>query len=177
MPFNRRWRRPTFSEIKVTDSFWSTRQQTLVRTTLPTQFSQLESTGRIKNFRRVIKGEHGKFEGFWFNDSDVYKWLEALSYGLAIEDSAELRSNADTAIDLIGRAQRTDGYLNTYIQYEKPDMAWKNLSMMHEMYCGGHLLEAAAAWHDALGDDRLLKIAVKFADHVMSIYGPDRRLG
>jgi len=177
MPFNRRWRRPTFSEIKVTDSFWSTRQQTLVRTTLPTQFSQLESTGRLENFRRVIAGEQGKFSGFWFNDSDVYKWLEAVAYGLAIEDSAELRANADIAIDLIARTQRPDGYLNTYIQYEKPDMAWKNLSMMHEMYCGGHLLEAAAAWHDALGDDRLLKIAVKFADHVMSIFGPDRRLG
>lgn len=177
MPFNRRWRRPTFSEIKVTDSFWSTRQRTVVEVTLPTQFDLLESTGRLENFRRVTRGETGKFEGFWFNDSDVYKWLEAVAYGLALYPSPALKKMADEAIAVIATAQMPDGYINTFLQYEKPDLRWANLSMMHEMYCGGHLLEAAAAWHDALGDDRLLAVAVKFADHVMSVFGPNLRKG
>lgn len=149
----------------------------MCETTLPTQFRQLEDTGRLENFRRAATGDTGKYTGFIFNDSDVYKWLEAVAYALVVEDKADLRKMADGVIEAIAAAQLEDGYLNTYFQLTGIENRWRNLHTMHEMYCAGHLIEAAVAFAENHQDERLLRVAIRFADHILSIFGPDGRLG
>ncbi|RYG65862.1 glycoside hydrolase family 127 protein, partial [bacterium] len=115
--------------------------------------------------------------GFVFDDSDVYKWAEACAYALATTKNDALRKLLDEAIELVVSAQRPDGYLDTYIQLDHPDDAWRNLNALHEMYCAGHLIEAGVALSENLGDRRLLDVSIRFADHIMSVFGPEGRLG
>ena len=112
---------------------------------------------------------------FPFLDSDVYKWLEAAGWELGRDESAELRRSADHAIDLIARAQRPDGYLNSFVQVLAPDQAYADLRWGHELYCVGHLIQAAVAWKRALDDDRLLEVAVRAAESVERELGPEGR--
>jgi DUF1680 family protein len=166
------------ADIRLTDPFWTQWQNTLVDTTLPAIYRQLDETGRIGNFRRAAKLEEGGFAGkFWFDDSDVYKYLEAAAYGLAIKRGATVRKQADDTISLVLAAQEPDGYLNTFFQLKHPDLKFRNLHTMHEMYCGGHLIEAGVAFYESLGERKLLECAVKFADHLLSIFGPGKRQG
>jgi DUF1680 family protein len=165
------------NHLKLTDAFWAPRQAQLVEVTLPHQWEQLEATGRLENFRRVIRKEQGKFEGYYFNDSDVYKWLEAMAYALTFQRSPELEAKAEQAIKLIGEAQEPDGYVNTFFQYSHPEEKWLSLSAMHEMYCGGHMIEAAVAWSEHHGNTEFLKIAVKWADLLVATFGTDKRQG
>ena len=165
------------SEIKITDKFWSRWQQTLIDVTLPTQYQQLLETGRLANFERAAGKKDGDFEGLWFNDSDAYKFAEACAYALAIRDDAQVRECFNSVVTLIEGAQQSDGYLNTFFQVRHPNYKWRNLNMMHEMYCGGHLIETGVAAFECLGDRRLLDVSIRFADHVMSVFGPDKRLG
>lgn len=165
------------SDIKITDPFWSRYHRELLDKGLLAQHDQLVKTDRLKNFQRVAKGETGGFEGFRFNDSDVYKWIEAVAYNLHHGESPALKKAMDDAIDIIAAAQQPDGYLNTYFQLNEPNMKWRNLHSMHEMYCAGHLIEAAVAVFISTGDRRLLDVGIKFADHIASIFGPDKRNG
>lgn len=164
-------------QVRLTDPFWSRWQRVLVETTLPAEYEHIVSTGRLANFRRAAGKAEGSHEGLYFNDSDVYKWLEASAYGLATHDSPRVRAQVDEAIQAVTEAQEPDGYLNTFFQLRHPNLKWRNLSMKHEMYCGGHLLEAGVALYEALGDRRLLDVSVRFADHLMAQFGPDKRRG
>jgi DUF1680 family protein len=165
------------SQIQVIDPFWSRYQRALVELGLPAQFRQIVETGRLRNFERAAAGERGNFDGYRFNDSDVYKWIEACAYVLAKYPSESLRKDVFHAIDLIAQAQMPDGYLNTYFQLMHPDMRWRNLIAMHEMYCAGHLIEAGVAVLECMGDRKLLEVGIKFADHIASIFGPGKRRG
>jgi uncharacterized protein len=161
--------------IKLEDGFWAPWHKKLVDVTLPTQFAEMEKTSRIENFRRVIAGEQSGQFGFIFDDSDVYKWLEACAY---ITPSAALQAQIDLTIDLIERAQDSSGYLFTYYQLQPdPERRWRNLGSNHEMYCAGHLIEAAVAFAENTNDRRLLAVAKKFADHILSIFGEGKRKG
>lgn len=164
-------------QIRLTDPFWSRWQKQLVDVTLPKQFEKIVETGRLANFEIAAGQKEGKFEGLWFNDSDVYKWLEACAYALVNYDNADLRKQVDQAITAIEKAQDPSGYINTFFQIGHPELKWRNLHMMHEMYCGGHMLEGAVALHECLGDRRLLDVSIRFVDHVMSVFGPDKRRG
>jgi uncharacterized protein len=141
------------------------------------QYRQIVDTGRIANLERAAKGESGGFEGYRFNDSDVYKWLEAAAYALLHGESAELRQAIDTSVRAVQAAQLDNGYLNSYMQLEHPNLVWRNLNAMHEMYCAGHLIEAGVALQECLDDQRLLDVAIKFADHIADTFGPDKRHG
>jgi DUF1680 family protein len=149
----------------------------LVEKGLPAQFAQLEATDRLGNLRRCATNELGSQTGFWFNDSDVYKWLEACAYALAHHSSKPLKDQVDTAIEVVLAAQLPSGYINSYIQLNHPEMAFRNLGTAHEMYCGGHLIEAGVALFECLGDRRILDAGTKFVKHLMSIFGPDKRVG
>ncbi|MEQ1823880.1 MAG: beta-L-arabinofuranosidase domain-containing protein [Fimbriimonadaceae bacterium] len=169
------------SQINVTDPFWAEWQRKLVLVTLDQQLEQLEVTGRLSNFERVAKGEKGGFEGYRFNDSDVYKWLEAASYGLLIfpkhKGSPRWPAALDRIIKSLEDAQMEDGYLNTYFQLGNIEQRWKNLNAMHEMYCGGHLIEAGVAHFECTGKESLLNVAIKWAEHLRSQFGPEARPG
>jgi len=174
---NARLRPVAVNEVRLTDRFWAPRLQTLREVTLLTQYDLMEQTGRIDNFRRAAGKIKKDFEGIYFNDSDVYKWIEAVAWAVAYEPDERLSALADVVIAEIGQAQREDGYLNTYFTFERAGERWTNLEAMHEMYLAGHLFQAAVAHHRATGRRDLLHIACRFADHIASVFGPGLRHG
>ncbi|MBN1513250.1 MAG: glycoside hydrolase family 127 protein [Phycisphaerae bacterium] len=165
-----------FGAVEVTDEFWAPRMKINRERTIPHNFRMCEETGRVNNLRRAGGLLEGKeFEGFRFNDSDVYKVLEGACYELARKPDAALQKQVDDLIAVITAAQQPDGYLNSHYTLTQPDARWTNVKDAHEMYCGGHLIEAAVAHYQATGKRTLLDVAVRFADHVASLFGPDKR--
>ena len=163
--------------VRMTDEFWAARLRQMREVTLPSQYELMEETGRIDNFRRASGKIKGEFKGIYFNDSDVYKWIEGCAYSLAYERAPKIEEMADKVIDEIAAAQREDGYLNTFYTFEKGEERWSNLRDMHELYCAGHLFHAAVAYHRATGRRKLLDVAIRFADHIYETFGPDKRPG
>jgi len=163
--------------VKLKDDFWAPRVKTLVKVTLPTQYELLEETGRLDNFRRAAGKVRTDFKGFFFNDSDVYKWVEAASYVLAFNRDSRIEKMVNSVIEEISDAQDDDGYLNTYFVFERKAERWTNLRDMHELYCAGHLIQAAIAHHRATGERMFLDVAVKFARHITGVFGPGKMLG
>jgi len=164
-----------FQDVKIADSFWSPRLKINRMVTVEANLRQCEVTGRIKNFAVAARPESGRFQGPLYNDSDVYKVLEGIAYVLAEKRDKDLEQRADAVIDTIAGAQQSDGYLNTYFTLVKPKERWKNEQHNHELYCAGHLFEAAVAYHQATGKRKLLDVACKFADCIDSVFGPGRR--
>lgn len=168
------------SVVQLSDSFWES-VQTLIRTVvLPYQWEVLndrvdgaELSHCIRNFRITAGELTGNHQGVVFQDSDVYKWLEAVAYGLTIRRDAQLEACADEAISIIGRAQGEDGYLNTYYTIRAPQERFLNLTEGHELYCAGHLFEAAVAYFEATGKKELLTIAIRFAECLVRHFQPD----
>lgn len=176
-PKHLRLRAVPFTEVKVEDTFWAPRLETNRTRSLPHNFKWCQQTGRISNFAKAAGLLPGKFEGIYFNDSDVYKVLEGASYSLAYRRDPELEKTVDEVIAQIAAAQRPDGYLNTYFTLAEPDKRWTDLAAKHEMYCAGHLLEAAVAHYRATGKKTLLDVAIRLADHIDGIFGPGKRPG
>jgi uncharacterized protein len=158
--------------VSLDDAFWAPRRSLLREVTLPAQFKLIEETGRLDNFRRVAGKVDKPFQGYFFNDSDVYKWIEAAAWTLATDSEPGLTQMVDTAIDEIAAAQQPDGYLNTYYALERAGERWSNLKDMHELYCAGHLFQGAVAHFRATGSDRLIKVARRLADNICSVFGP-----
>jgi hypothetical protein len=122
------------------------------------------ATRCIDNFR-IAAGEGDGFrEGWFFADSDAYKWLDAASRVVATHPSAELTERIEALITLLGAASAKDGYLFTYNQLHFPEVRWANLQIEHELYCHGHLVEAAVSHYQATGQRHLLAIAERVAD-------------
>ncbi len=114
-----------------------------------------------------------KFYGFVFQDSDFYKWVEAVAYSLTQHPDPELEKRADDAIDIVCAAQQEDGYLDTYYIINGKDKIFSNLRDHHELYCFGHLTEGAVAYYQATGKDKLLHAAKRFADYIDNYFGPE----
>ena len=158
--------------VDLADDFWEPRRRINREVTLPSQYRHLEDTGRLDNFRRASGKIGGGYQGIYFNDSDVYKWLEAAAWTLAEGSDSELERMVDAAITEIEDAQRPDGYLNTYFTFERAAQRWTDFDL-HEMYCAGHLFQAAVAHFRATGSERLLDVATRFADHICDTFGPE----
>ena len=159
--------------VKVADDFWSPRQAMIADVVIPYMEKILrdevpgaEKSHAVGNFRMAAGEEPGEFYGMVFQDSDVAKWLEAAAYSLALKPDDALSARVDDMVALIGRCQQDDGYLNTYFTVREPENRWKNLLECHELYCAGHLMEAAAALYEAVGKDALLGICTRLADHI-----------
>jgi DUF1680 family protein len=163
--------RPAGAELG--DGFWHTRREVNARTSIPQGPGLLESAGNLHNLRLAAGTAEGEFEGAYpFVDTDVYKWLEAAAWQLAQEPSAELESDVDRIVSLVAAAQQPDGYLNTWFQLVKGGERYQDLRWGHELYCAGHLIQAAVAHHRATGRDELLDVARRFADHIDTVFGP-----
>ncbi len=117
--------------------------------------------------------EEDKFYGFVFQDSDFYKWIEAVGYSLTQHPDPKLEQIADGAIDIVCAAQQEDGYLDTYYILNGKDRIFTDLRDHHELYCLGHLLEGAVAYYQATGKDKLLNTARRYADYVADFFGPE----
>jgi len=151
-------------QVRIDDSFWSPRLEVNATRAIFHQWEQLEATRCIDNFRIVVGASDGFREGWYFADSDAYKWLDAASRILALHPDPKLVSLTDSLISLLTRAQTDDGYIFTYNQIHFPNQRWVNLQIEHELYCHGHLIEAGVSHYEATGRRDLLDICIKAAD-------------
>lgn len=163
-------------DFKISDPFFGRYEKLVREVVIPYQEKALrdeipdaEKSHAIENFRQAAQllktGKcGGEFYGMVFQDSDVAKWLEAAAYSLALSPDGELERRCDEIIDLIGEAQQADGYLNTYFTVKSPEYRWTNLQEGHELYCAGHMMEAAVAYARSTGKTKLLEIMCRVAD-------------
>ena len=117
--------------------------------------------------------DENSFHGWVFQDSDFYKWIEAVGYSLSNHPDEELKRKAEEIIDLICAAQLENGYINTYYTINNPEMAFTNIRDFHELYCFGHLTEGAIAYYNATGNRKLLDAACRYADLICETFGED----
>lgn len=162
--------------VTLDGGLWARRQAVNRGSALPHGLRMLETAGNLENLRIAAGRSTGRYRGPVFMDSDVYKWLEAAAYEIARAPSDALGAAMEPIIDLIGAAQGDDGYVNSHYQVAEPDRRWTDFAHGHELYCAGHLFQAAVAHRRATGDDRLLRVATRFADHIVTVFGPGRRV-
>ncbi|HSV86688.1 MAG TPA: beta-L-arabinofuranosidase domain-containing protein [Levilinea sp.] len=163
-----------YRAVHINDGFWAKRQKTNRQASLKHGYVMLEKAGNFNNLRIAAGWSTGRHAGRNFSDESVYKWLEALGWELGVNPDEELQRMADEIIQVVCAVQQPDGYLNSYYQTAEPEMKWKDLDFGHELYCAGHLFQAATAFYRALGDDRLLQASLRFVDHIQSVFGPGK---
>ncbi|MEN6561487.1 MAG: glycoside hydrolase family 127 protein [Acidobacteriota bacterium] len=176
-----------FTDVHLTDAFWAPRLEINRTVTIPHIFKMCEETGRVRNFELAAAALAGAKGGqyrssFPFDDSDVYKIIEAASYALATHADPALAKYVDGLVAKIAAAQEPDGYLYAARTIGGPPPQpwvgrerWSYLYMSHELYDLGHLYEAAAAHYQATGRKNLLDVAVKSANLVAREFGPGKR--
>ncbi len=156
--------------VDVTDAFWAPRIETNRAVTLPLEYDHCKRTGRLAAFKLKWRpGEPDPPHIFW--DSDVAKWLEAAAYALASRPDRRLRRRVNALVADIAAAQQPDGYLNTHFTVVEPEKRWTNLRDWHELYCAGHVIEAAVAHYEATGERTLIDAACRLADYIGSVFG------
>ena len=161
---------PELKSVLLKDSVMAPRQKNCYAATIPQCIKQTIDTGRIQAFALNWKeGMPKKPHIFW--DSDVAKVLEGMAYALALNPDPALEKIYDEWVDLICSAQQPDGYLNVYFTVVKPEDRFKHLSYAHELYCAGHLIEAAVAGYQSLGKTKLLDCLCRYADYLCSVFG------
>jgi uncharacterized protein len=167
--------------IEITDNIWSYYMKLTKDVVIPYQWEALNDriedaapSGVINNLKIAAGEKKGEFVGMVFQDSDIGKWLEAVAYSLQWNPNKELEAIADDVIELLSRAQGKDGYLNTYFTVKEPGKRWTNLWECHELYCFGHLAEAAVAYYEATNKSKFLDIICKYADYIYTIFGEEQ---
>ncbi|MCQ2118586.1 MAG: glycoside hydrolase family 127 protein [Bacteroidales bacterium] len=162
-----------FSDVTIQDDFWTPMLDKVKDVTLGVCIDQIENqTGRIRNFENAAKGE-GRHSGIFFDDSDVYKALEGMAYSLKNNPDPVLEAKCDEWIDKFAAAQQPDGYINTFYTLTGLENRWKDMDK-HEMYCAGHMLEAAIAYYDVTGKSKFLDVAEGMVAHMMDKFGPGK---
>jgi DUF1680 family protein len=164
------------NQTKILPGYWHDRLAVNAETAIFHQWDQLEASGSIENFRIAAGEAEGFREGWFFADSDTFKWLDAAARVYRYKPDPRLADLMDDFIALIGRAQQSDGYIYTYNQIHFPDVRWANLQIEHELYCHGHLIEAGVSHHQATGRSDLLEIAIKAANRIVEDFngkGPE----
>jgi DUF1680 family protein len=165
----------SFADVNITDEFWKPKIDKVATKTLSACIYQTEvATPRIKNFERVARKKGEKHEGIFYDDSDVFKALEAMAYSLKTHPSAEMEKKCDEWIDKIAAAQQPDGYLNTWYTLKGLQDKYTDMSM-HEDYNAGHMIEAGVAYYNATGKRKLLDVCIKWADQFDALFGPGKR--
>jgi DUF1680 family protein len=167
------------TSVHVTDQFWRPKLETNRTVSIPHIIEQNELTGRIDNFLKAAHKKDGAYQGQRYNDTDVYKVVEAASYSLAAHPDSALDRKIDDIIAIVGAAQEPDGYLYTprTVDPKNPPPGigperWSQENTSHELYVAGHMYEAAVAHFQATGKRTFLTIAIKNADLVCTVFGP-----
>ncbi|MDO9510401.1 MAG: glycoside hydrolase family 127 protein [Bacteroidales bacterium] len=171
----------SFKNVRLTDHFWLPRLETNRKVTIPYDFKKCEETNRIDNFSIAGGVKKGSFKGIRYNDSDVFKVMEGAAYSLSTFPDEQLETYMDRLIGLVAAAQEDDGYLYT-ARTINPDTVisnagekrWSLLKQSHELYNIGHMYEAAVAYYEATGKRNLLEVALKSADLVCRVFGPNK---
>jgi DUF1680 family protein/peptidoglycan/xylan/chitin deacetylase (PgdA/CDA1 family) len=169
-------------QVKLTDSFWAPKLETNRRVTIPHIMRENETSGRVDNFRKAARQMPGPYTGRRFNDTDIYKVVEAASYALKARPDPVLEKKVDDLIALVAASQEPDGYLFPARTIDPKNPAagagperWVFENGSHELYNSGHLYEAAVAHFQSTGKKTLLDVAVRNADLVASTFGPKGR--
>ncbi len=169
-----------FTQVHLTDKFWSPRIETNRTVSIPSAFKECEKNGRFDNFAIAAGMKKGEHRGdFSFDDTDPYKVIEGASYSLAARYDSSLDQYLDSVINVIAAAQEPDGYLTTCVTNKCYRLSgwwgrskWEKLNS-HELYNCGHLYEAAVAHYRATGKRSLLDVAIRNADLVCKVFGPE----
>jgi uncharacterized protein len=173
-------------KVRINYDFFGKYIELIKKVALPYQWDVLndrinnaEPSHAVRNFKIAAGLLKSDFYGVVFQDSDVFKWLEAVGYILMIGPDPELEDKADEVIKIIEKVQQDDGYLNTYFTIKEPDKRWTNLRDGHELYCAGHMIEAAVAYFESTGKRRFLDVACRFADYINTVFGvePGKKRG
>ncbi|MDO4283913.1 MAG: glycoside hydrolase family 127 protein [Eubacteriales bacterium] len=164
-------------DVRIRDAFWNKYTGLVTKEVIPYQWETLNDrvadaapSHCIENFKIAAGMAEGEFYGEVFQDSDVAKWLEAVAYSLSYEPNPELEKTADEVIEIIAKAQQPDGYLDTCFILKYPDKKWANLREGHELYCAGHMTEAAVAYYKVTGKDALLNVCRKLCDLICEVF-------
>lgn len=158
---------PEVGKVRLTDKVFAPRVEKCLSSTIPSAIKKAYESGRVDSFDLV--NYKGKRE--YFYDSDTAKILEGIAYALKLQMDEELLKTFQIWVDKIVSCQQEDGYLNSYISGAAPQDRWKKLNNLHELYCAGHLIEAAVAGKDLPGGDRLLAAMCRYADYIDSVFG------
>ena len=169
----------SLKEVRVTDQFWVPRIETNRTVTIPLVFHKCEEKGYISSFAKaggLMQGEFKGEVGSW-SDTDVYKVIEGASYSLQNHPDRDLQNYIDGIGDKIAAAQWEDGYLYTRysLPLRQPGKRYCDVALDHEIFCAGELLEMAVAYFEATGKGKILDVAIRSADHLDSVFGPDKR--
>jgi uncharacterized protein len=172
------WQPIDQTRVSINGGFWDTLQQQVGQVTLGHIYNEMRHQGQLDALRLDQRMHRGREEAngwYWggsiFWDSDVAKWLEAASAYLQHQKDAKLETLVDGTIELLAGAQQQDGYLNSHILTWRPRHRFKNLRDLHELYCAGHLIEAAVTHRQATGKETLLDIATRLADYLATVFG------
>lgn len=171
---NARLRAVPIDAVRLDDDFWRPRRERNRDVTLPAQFEKCRQNGYFDNFDRAAGIKDIAFQGLHWNDSDVYKWLEAAAWSMAQPGAGdELRAMVEQVATQIEAMQQADGNLHSYFIFDKADQRFTWLEQSHELYCVGHFVQAAVAHFRATGEERLLQVACRAADFLHRTFGPD----
>lgn len=180
---------PKLNHVEITSDFWKRYRELVVKEVLPYQWQVMndeadiniaedpQNNGQDKNSHAVanLKIAAGQLDGhhygFPFQDTDVYKWLEAAAYSFSYHQDADLKKITDNLVDLIADAQDDDGYLSTFFQIDAPERKFKRLQQSHELYTMGHYIEAGVAYYESTGNQKALDIATRMADCIDANFG------
>jgi len=175
-PFNK-LKPISFENVNINDEFWSRRQQINRELSIHHQHQMLEADSHIDNFRVASGIKKGVQIGEFYFDSDLYKWLEAASYILHTHNDSDLEKKVNEIVDLIKNSQTQDGYINTFYSTRFLHKRFTNIYLMHELYCAGHLIQAAIAHQNATGSKDLIKVAIQFANLLVKLFLGGKRKG
>jgi DUF1680 family protein len=161
-------------EVRITGGFWGERQQVNAEATLAHIEHWLEREGWLANFDRVVAGDLAGRRGREFSDSEIYKLLEAMAWELGRRPDPALAQRFERIVARVAAAQDADGYLSTMFGHAGQGERYSDLEWGHELYCQGHLIQAAVARiRTGHPDDLLVQVARRSADHICRTFGPD----
>jgi len=163
--------------VTISDGFWAERRRVALEKSIPTAQQLLEANGYVDNFRRISARKDVPRKGPVFTDSDTYKWIEAVGFFLQSGEQPKLHAQADAYIDEVVGVQESSGYLNTYWVGDraKERLLPETMDWGHELYCLGHMLQAAIAFYRATGNTKLLDAGKRYAEFVIENYGPGKK--
>jgi uncharacterized protein len=162
------------ADVRITGGFWADRQRVNATATLEHCVGWMDRLGWTGNFEAVVQGRIGEGRnGREFSDSEVYKLSEALSWERARAGGTDTSETLDRLTGLVARAQHPDGYLSTAFGNPGQPARYTDLEWGHELYCYGHLIQAAVARARAEGDNELTAVGRRVADHVCATFGTD----
>ena len=178
-------RQVNIRSVKITGGLLRERRKTVAEKTVPyikralnNEITGIDPSGAFENFRAAAGESRKPFFGLVSQDSDLFKWMEAASLALQFEEEApevcdQIRKDLDEAVRLLDRAQQKDGYLNSYYILNGLEDRWNYLKESCQLYCAGHLMEAAVSDYEVTREEKLLEIAQKYADCIWRSFGPE----